>query len=78
VLEDFHQSAGPVVFRIQESLTQESLPMPHRCAILDDYQNVATKLADWSIPDVETKVFTSRRRPESRGSRRSRVFRSSA
>ncbi|MEA2879849.1 MAG: hypothetical protein QOF14_5045 [Hyphomicrobiales bacterium] len=31
--------------------------MPHRCAILDDYQNVATKLADWSIPDIETKVF---------------------
>jgi phosphoglycerate dehydrogenase-like enzyme len=31
--------------------------MAHRCAILDDYQNVATKLADWSIPDVETKVF---------------------
>jgi D-3-phosphoglycerate dehydrogenase len=31
--------------------------MPHRCAILDDYQNVATQLADWSIPDVETKVF---------------------
>ncbi len=31
--------------------------MPHRCAILDDYQNVATRLADWSIPDVETKVF---------------------
>ncbi len=31
--------------------------MPHRCAILDDYQNVATKLADWSIPDVEIKVF---------------------
>jgi D-3-phosphoglycerate dehydrogenase len=31
--------------------------MTHRCAILDDYQNVATKLADWSIPDVETKVF---------------------
>src|SRR6266581_4498858 len=32
-------------------------PMPHRCAILDDYQNVATKLADWSIPGVEIKVF---------------------
>src|SRR6476660_1817773 len=32
-------------------------PMPHRCAILDDYQNVATKLADWSIADVELKVF---------------------
>ncbi len=31
--------------------------MPHRCAILDDYQNVATKLADWSIPDIEIKVF---------------------
>ena len=31
--------------------------MPHRCAILDDYQNVATKLADWSIPDLEVKVF---------------------
>ena len=28
-----------------------------KLAILDDYQNVATKLADWSIPDVETKVF---------------------
>ena len=32
--------------------------MTHRCAILDDYQNVATKLADWSIPDMEVKVFT--------------------
>ena len=31
--------------------------MAHRCAILDDYQNVATSLADWSIPDVEIKVF---------------------
>jgi phosphoglycerate dehydrogenase-like enzyme len=31
--------------------------MPHRCAILDDYQNVATKLTDWTIPDVEIKVF---------------------
>src|SRR5205085_9940400 len=31
--------------------------MPHRCAILDDYQNVATRLADWSLPDVEVKVF---------------------
>jgi phosphoglycerate dehydrogenase-like enzyme len=31
--------------------------MTHRCAILDDYQNVAIKLADWSIPDVEVKVF---------------------
>jgi D-3-phosphoglycerate dehydrogenase len=34
--------------------------MAHRCAILDDYQNVALKLADWSkiTKDVEVKVFT--------------------
>ena len=31
----------------------------HRCAILDDYQNVALKLADWSKlrGEVEIKVF---------------------
>jgi D-3-phosphoglycerate dehydrogenase len=31
----------------------------HRCAILDDYQNVALKMADWSkiAADVEFKVF---------------------
>jgi D-3-phosphoglycerate dehydrogenase len=29
-----------------------------RCAVLDDYQNVATKLADWSVlPEVEVTVF---------------------
>ena len=27
--------------------------MAHRCAILDDYQNVATKLADWSMPRTD-------------------------
>ena len=34
--------------------------MAHRCAILDDYQNVALKLADWSkiTKDVEITVFT--------------------
>jgi D-3-phosphoglycerate dehydrogenase len=34
--------------------------MAHRCAIIDDYQNVALKLADWSkiSKDVEIKVFT--------------------
>jgi D-3-phosphoglycerate dehydrogenase len=34
--------------------------MAKRCAILDDYQNVALRLADWSKikPDVELKVFT--------------------
>jgi phosphoglycerate dehydrogenase-like enzyme len=32
--------------------------MTLRCAILDDYQNVALKLADWSkIKEVETKVY---------------------
>ena len=31
----------------------------HRCAILDDYQNIALQAADWSkvSPDLETKVF---------------------
>jgi phosphoglycerate dehydrogenase-like enzyme len=31
----------------------------HRCAILDDYQNVALSTADWSrlAPEVEVKVF---------------------
>jgi phosphoglycerate dehydrogenase-like enzyme len=33
--------------------------MALRCTILDDYQNVALKLADWSkIKEVETKVYT--------------------
>ena len=34
--------------------------MAYRCAILDDYQNVALKLADWSkiAKDVDVKVFT--------------------
>ncbi len=33
--------------------------MPVRCAILDDYQNVALSMADWSKVegDVEIKVF---------------------
>ena len=32
--------------------------MALRCAILDDYQNVALKLADWSkIKEVETQVY---------------------
>src|SRR5262249_25206089 len=35
--------------------------MAYRCAILDDYQNVALKMADWSpiAKDVEIKVFTT-------------------
>jgi phosphoglycerate dehydrogenase-like enzyme len=33
--------------------------MKYRCAVLDDYQNVAIKMADWSkvTGDVEVKVF---------------------
>ena len=33
--------------------------MRHRCAVLDDYQNVAMKMADWSpiAKDVEIEVF---------------------
>src|SRR5919202_3751723 len=33
--------------------------MPHRCAVLDDYQNVAMRMADWSPiqKDVEIQVF---------------------
>jgi D-3-phosphoglycerate dehydrogenase len=32
--------------------------MPHRCAVLDDYQNVALACADWSaLKDVQIKVF---------------------
>jgi D-3-phosphoglycerate dehydrogenase len=32
--------------------------MPHRVAVLDDYQNVALTLADWSaMKDVEVEVF---------------------
>jgi phosphoglycerate dehydrogenase-like enzyme len=33
--------------------------MKYRCAVLDDYQNVALKMADWSkvAGDVEVKVF---------------------
>src|ERR1700731_2969832 len=34
-------------------------PMKYRCAILDDYQNVALSYANWSqlAGDVEVKVF---------------------
>jgi len=32
--------------------------MPIRCAVLDDYQNVALGLADWaSLPDIDVEVF---------------------
>src|SRR6185295_15249277 len=45
------------VFGRDHALMKEN-PMPHRCAILDDYQSVSTKLADWSqIADLDIKVF---------------------
>ena len=35
--------------------------MPHRCAILDDYQSIALKSADWStvVGELDLKVFTA-------------------
>src|ERR1700730_14633802 len=37
----------------------EGLRMPYRCAVLDDYQNVALKLADWGkiAGDIDVTVF---------------------
>ncbi|WP_426569025.1 D-2-hydroxyacid dehydrogenase family protein [Streptomyces canus] len=32
--------------------------MPFRCAVLDDYQGVATTLADWSVPGEELEVVS--------------------
>src|SRR5262249_21252877 len=40
--------------------TEQDRPMAkHRCAILDDYQNVALKMADWSklAGELDIKVF---------------------
>jgi D-3-phosphoglycerate dehydrogenase len=36
--------------------------MPLRCAVLDDYQNVALRMAEWSAlrPDVEVTIFNKR------------------
>src|SRR5262249_41685814 len=41
-------------------LNRDDTMPKHRCAILDDYQNVALKLADWSKvkDDLDIKVFT--------------------
>src|SRR5689334_569653 len=42
-----------------EGGSQGGPPMTYRCAILDDYQNVALGYADWSSlgPEVDVKVF---------------------
>src|SRR5262252_1665440 len=39
--------------------SQGGSPMKYRCAILDDYQNVALSYADWPslAPEVDIKVF---------------------
>ena len=36
-----------------------AVPNKHRCAVLDDYQNVALKMADWSslADEVDITVF---------------------
>ncbi len=54
--------------------------MAVRCAILDDYQNVVLKVADWSKVkgDVEIKVFNEHLGGPERSSRRSRASRSSS
>ena len=49
----FRRPAGPAA-------KIEGLRMRYRCAVLDDYQNVARTLADWGkiAADVDVKVFT--------------------
>ena len=51
-----------------------------RCAILDDYQNVALKVADWSKVkgDLDIKVFNEHLGSQTTSSRRCRASRSSA
>jgi len=51
-----------------------------RCAILDDYQNVALAFADWSKveDDIEITVFNGISATPIRSSRRSPTFRLSA
>ena len=50
--------------------------MPLRCAILDDYQNVALSFADWSkvSGDIEIKVFNEHLGAQIKSSPRSRDF----
>src|SRR5215204_4291283 len=45
----------------QKGARQGGSRMAHRCAILDDYQNVALKMADWSpvAKDVDITVFNA-------------------
>ena len=37
--------------------------MQHRCAVLDDYQNVALKMADWSPLAKDVEISGLRWRP---------------
>jgi hypothetical protein len=54
--------------------------MAVRCAILDDYQNVALSMADWSkvASDVDIKVFNEHLGSTDESLRRSRALPSSA
>ena len=40
-------------------------PPPLRCAVLDDFQGVATSLADWSTLEDRVEVVTFREHPAS-------------
>jgi phosphoglycerate dehydrogenase-like enzyme len=44
------------------ALKPKAFPMRYRCAVLDDYQNVALKMADWSkvTGDADVTVFNER------------------
>ncbi|HVY00235.1 MAG TPA: D-2-hydroxyacid dehydrogenase family protein [Pseudorhodoplanes sp.] len=41
-----------------QRLSKVDKTMPHRCAVLDDYQNVALNFADWSaLKDIDVQIF---------------------
>src|SRR5262249_7123192 len=55
------RKAGAALWRPDRLMPSDKVtkPMKYRCAVLDDYQNVALSYADWSkvTGDVEVKVF---------------------
>jgi hypothetical protein len=59
---------------------EKDAEMRYRCAILDDYQNVALKLADWSkiTGDVDITVFNQHLDGPEAATARSRTSTSSA
>src|SRR5262249_5276230 len=50
---------SPFAIRVLHRHKKETAAMAHRCAILDDYQNVALKLADWGQlkGEVDVRVY---------------------